>query len=138
MENYEFKWNRECRHLLCLYRGISPDRYQGGILSFGEVLAVISGSRSGRAGGKYDSKKYISVPGFRYSRLFMFLEHQGTFRAAEAGGTRMVSRESEKETVERDLRGCSWGIILKWKSDPDSAERKSIRYLRMRFFFKNT
>lgn len=92
----------------------------------------------GRAGGELDSEKYISVPVLWHSGMFLLLEHQGTFRAAEAGGTRMVSRESEKETVERGLRGCSWGIILKWKSNPDSAERKSIRYLRVRFFFKNT
>ena len=96
-KDYEFKWNRERNYLLYLHRGISPDRHQGGILFFGEVLAVISGSGSGHAGGKYDSKKYISVPGFRYSRLFMFLEHQGTFRAAEAGAERVVSEKSEAE-----------------------------------------
>ena len=78
-KDYEFKWNRERSHLLYLHRGISPDRHQGGILFVGEVLAVISGSRSGRTGGEPDSRKYISVPVFRHSWMFVFLEHQGTF-----------------------------------------------------------
>ena len=106
-KDYEFKWNRKCRHLLYLHRGLSPDRHQGRILSVGKVLAVISGSGSGCTGSKPGSERSVPVPGIWNLRLFLLLEYQGTFRAAETGGERMVSEESERETVEGTCAGVT-------------------------------